>query len=239
MRALTRWAMRLYPRWWRDRYGAEFEALLEDSESGATLDVVKGALVMQAQTMSATKVLALGGLLGGVAAFFWALSATPVYRSTAVMTVAEAKSPEEMASLVNQVSREILDRKQLVRSVVQYGLYKDERERQPLEDVLVTMRRNIRIAPTGPVFGWWPKPLGFSVSFDYADAAATQKVVSEMMQAFARARPGAFRELDMSSPGKTVWSNYMPTVGGGIVAGLGLAGVGWWLSRRFAGVKQA
>ena len=29
-RRLVRWATRLYPRWWRKRYGAELDALLDD-----------------------------------------------------------------------------------------------------------------------------------------------------------------------------------------------------------------
>lgn len=35
MNRLLRWTLRLYPRSWRDRYGAEIEALLEDK--GATV----------------------------------------------------------------------------------------------------------------------------------------------------------------------------------------------------------
>ena len=40
------WLLRLYPRWWRDRYGAEFEALLEDVPVSARtiLDMLADAL---------------------------------------------------------------------------------------------------------------------------------------------------------------------------------------------------
>jgi len=43
--------LRLYPRRWRERYGAEFEALLEDSRHGAgqVIDVVRGALDARAR----------------------------------------------------------------------------------------------------------------------------------------------------------------------------------------------
>jgi hypothetical protein len=46
MRALIRWAARLYPRAWRERYGAEFDALLEDMSPslGDVCDVVRDAL---------------------------------------------------------------------------------------------------------------------------------------------------------------------------------------------------
>lgn len=46
MRALIRLAARLYPRAWRERYGAEFDALLEDMSPslGDVCDVVRDAL---------------------------------------------------------------------------------------------------------------------------------------------------------------------------------------------------
>jgi hypothetical protein len=41
-----RWLLRLYPRWWRERYGDEFAALLEDlrGDRPVVLDIVKGAV---------------------------------------------------------------------------------------------------------------------------------------------------------------------------------------------------
>ncbi len=46
MRCLARWLAGLYPAEWRERYGDEFEALLEDSPPTplAMLDVAIGAL---------------------------------------------------------------------------------------------------------------------------------------------------------------------------------------------------
>jgi hypothetical protein len=42
----TKWQLRLYPRWWRDRYGDEFAALLDDLRDHplSTLDILKGAM---------------------------------------------------------------------------------------------------------------------------------------------------------------------------------------------------
>jgi hypothetical protein len=37
-----RWLLRFYPRWWRDRYGDEFAALLDDLPEASRLDVVRG-----------------------------------------------------------------------------------------------------------------------------------------------------------------------------------------------------
>ena len=52
MKTLMGWAVRLYPAAWRERYGAEFEALLEDvGPSGGDLwNVVRGAMAMQMTT---------------------------------------------------------------------------------------------------------------------------------------------------------------------------------------------
>ena len=49
MRPWLRWSAYLYPRAWRERYGEEFEALLEqvDAGWGPFADVVRGALSMQ------------------------------------------------------------------------------------------------------------------------------------------------------------------------------------------------
>jgi hypothetical protein len=46
MRTLLRWAARLYPESWRERYGAEFDALLADISPsfGDVCDVLGGAL---------------------------------------------------------------------------------------------------------------------------------------------------------------------------------------------------
>ena len=52
MKKLARWLTRFYPRWWRARYGCEFEALLEDSTI-TVLDlfgVVRSALEMRMKT---------------------------------------------------------------------------------------------------------------------------------------------------------------------------------------------
>src|SRR5882672_2232496 len=49
MRNLIRFAAWLYPRRWRERYGVEFDALLEDVRPGwlELLNVLKGAVAMQ------------------------------------------------------------------------------------------------------------------------------------------------------------------------------------------------
>ena len=66
MRRLSHFLICLYPRSWRERYGEEFSALIEDV--GATwltvADVMRGAIEMQIQTWSLQKIFLTAGILG-------------------------------------------------------------------------------------------------------------------------------------------------------------------------------
>src|ERR1041385_468836 len=70
MRSLIRLATTLYPRAWRDRYGEELEALLDDT--GVTwriaIDVFGGAVVMQFQQWQKLGTAALLAIVGVFAA---------------------------------------------------------------------------------------------------------------------------------------------------------------------------
>ena len=65
---LIRFASRLYPASWRRRYGAEFEALLEDAGRGwrDVADVLLGALKMQMTTWTFGKIAVGSGVAGAL-----------------------------------------------------------------------------------------------------------------------------------------------------------------------------
>jgi hypothetical protein len=69
MRILTWLAARLYPAWWRRRYGAEYDALLEEIRPGwrDLLSVLTGALMMQMRTVNVLAAVCgvIGALFGG------------------------------------------------------------------------------------------------------------------------------------------------------------------------------
>lgn len=78
-RVLLHWVTRIYPRAWRDRYGREFEAMLEDlpqqGQNWKTVwDISKGAITMRAtqrpvKLVKVTAIFAVAGLIvaGGIA----------------------------------------------------------------------------------------------------------------------------------------------------------------------------
>jgi uncharacterized protein involved in exopolysaccharide biosynthesis len=68
MNWLVRFAVRLYPSSWRQRYGREFEALLEDVKPGwrGLSDIIYGAVTMQIRRFGTIPVVcALAGAIGG------------------------------------------------------------------------------------------------------------------------------------------------------------------------------
>ena len=87
MRLLRRLLLSLYPRWWRRRYGAGFEALLEESSLGwrCALDIMKGAFVMRMRSFAALPLaVALVGAMFGMVR----LHLTPaLYASSSIVRV--------------------------------------------------------------------------------------------------------------------------------------------------------
>ncbi len=68
MKRLIYWVAKMYPQAWRERYGEEFEALLDDAGTGMGIacNVLMGAVMMQFHRW---KALGLAVLLGSVALF--------------------------------------------------------------------------------------------------------------------------------------------------------------------------
>lgn len=74
MKRLIRLAARLYPRRWRDRYGEEFEALLDDVRPGGRIafDVLIGAGSMQIRRWGTAAIAAFLAIIATAALSWWA-----------------------------------------------------------------------------------------------------------------------------------------------------------------------
>ncbi len=86
---LTKLASKLYPRWWRERYGEEFAALLEDARPGigGTVDIAKGAFAMQFSTFSVSQTIMAGAVLGVALGYSASLFLHPQFTSSAMISV--------------------------------------------------------------------------------------------------------------------------------------------------------
>ena len=228
MRRAVRWAMRLYPGAWRRRYGAEFEALLEDVRPGGRelWDVAAGGLKMQMLGWTWRKTAAAFALAGAAVAGAVAARTPNVYVSTAVVRM--GSGPEARRGLA-RAEGDVLSRSSLAAIIQQRGLYPEERKRQPLEDIVQAMRnRHIRIAP---VEG------GLAVSFSYPDRATAQQVTGDLTSrllesAVTGRNPMRLEVLNGASlPEAPVSPNRPAIVGAGLAAGLALGFV-------FLGVRR-
>jgi len=185
MRRLARFAVTLYPAAWRERYGEELRALVEDARPGwaSVFDLLRGAMRMRARGLAFAKlaaVLAVGGAVAGLGISFLF---TPKYVSTAVgeMRLTSPGPRERLFEVLEQIKSDATSRRALA-SLIQdptLNLYATERRRLPLEDVEDTMRASLRIliAPVDPSKRE-PQPVVFSVRFAYPDRNKAQAVVN-------------------------------------------------------------
>ena len=141
-----KWLLRLYPRQWRERYGEEFVGLLEDVKPGfgGVADVVWEACKMRIASIDGRKLagFALAGLV---------ISAVVAYRtpekfaSSAVvrLTAPADAEPEVVRAEAMRLQREVLSRTSLSNLIQQpqLELYRSERKRKPLEDVIEQMKK--------------------------------------------------------------------------------------------------
>lgn len=189
MHPLTKFASKLYPRWWRERYGDEFAALLEDARPGisGTLDVLKGALTMQFTSTSSVKMLLLCSLCGLIVALSTTLFLTPKYSSSAVINIhppqVAGSTQIDIVDRINELSNKVLSRTELMTLMRNLGLYREERQRMPLEDVLEQMKSDIRISASPAIVGGRSVP-AFELSFTYRDPAVASKVVNTLVGQF-------------------------------------------------------
>jgi uncharacterized protein involved in exopolysaccharide biosynthesis len=190
MRQLIRWAARLYPAAWRERYGEELDALVEDIQPQweDLFNVLLGALRMQMTTWNYLKIVAAVTLAGALLAGVFAFLTQERYVSTAVMRftpAGQADSGRQKAlDRLVELQQRVLSRKSLAEIITQpaLDLYPEDRKRIPLEDVVENMRNKalrIQVAPVqnGGV-------LAFVISCEYPDKLKAQAVVRELVSRF-------------------------------------------------------
>jgi uncharacterized protein involved in exopolysaccharide biosynthesis len=224
---MRRWivsAAALYPWGWRKRYGEEFDALLEDLHPGwrEFADVLRGALQMQ-MTNATTYLKLIGGLAatGAIVATAVSFRVPRIYESTAVIRITEARNPQGVVSQdglqelvsrqLSQTEQEILSRTNLEGLITRpdLDLYKQDRLRDPMEDIVQRMRdQNIRIRTpsAGPDSG-----LALAISFSSPDPRKAQAVVQALTSQFID-NNWRNREFDVNAWQK-IWPQSVPPRG--------------------------
>lgn len=183
MKHLARFLISLYPAQWRERYGEEFEALLEDKPPTLSIlfDLIKGATKMHLSVPTFAKlalVLSVMGLLTGLGISYLV---TPRYISEATMTLVQTpgSAPADLRPILGEMQQEILSRTSLFSIITdqRLDLYRGERAREPIEDVIAIMRRDLEIGLSGP-------GSVFHIRFVYSDPAKAHDTVQALMTRF-------------------------------------------------------
>ncbi len=144
MKHWIRLASRLYPPAWRKRYAVEFDAMLDHMETGWTdfFDILKGALTMQFTFWNWKAIIVTFAGIGAVVAAAVALSIPNQYSSTSVVRITTASGFPESVRYLTSIEQQTLSRTSLEELITQLGLYRAQRSREPIEDIVAKMRNH-------------------------------------------------------------------------------------------------
>jgi hypothetical protein len=251
MKSMVRIVARLYPASWRARYGAEFDALLEDvaPSTRQAMDVFLGAMSMQLTTWNFAKIVTVSAVAGLVLASIGAFLMPTQYDSSTPIAI--ESSPEAAQSVIDNLPGS-LSREELAHISQLYNLYPRERDRESTDQLVTRMQKSIVIQVDHPKPSDFPgmrfSGLSFfTIRFMYSDPTIAQHVEGDIVSLLVsknletqEASPGGppvqIHVLDSPTfplkPSGPGWA--MVTAGGtmaGAVCGLGLAAL-MWLWRR-------
>jgi hypothetical protein len=172
MRWLIHFIARLYPRFWRARYGAEYAALLEEIKpsAGAALNILTGAIAMQMRTWSRWRILAASAAFSVMVSVAVYLASPKLYHGVVALNFPGRVDAPEGSDTVYQ-----LGRTDLANIIATEHLYERERTRRPFDDVIDEMRKRVAIETNGP---------SFSIAFDDTNPHVAQKVVLDISALF-------------------------------------------------------
>jgi uncharacterized protein involved in exopolysaccharide biosynthesis len=180
---------------------------------GAFTGLVAGAFLLRNRTTAGNhyaRLIAFSAAFGAIAGGFVSFSLPEHYVSTATMRAipfpgdgpGAAPGETEYAERLQWLTENILSRSSMAELIERpsLDLYRTERQRHPLEDIINDMRRrDIRIAPTPPSGLSGLRDLGpvtnFQISFEYPDSDKAQAVVRELVTRYTEGNVIANRDL--------------------------------------------
>jgi hypothetical protein len=191
---IIRFAARFYPTVWRERYGAELDALLEDMSLHwiDMWDLLGGALAAHIRTWSFRQLAFVLGLTGAIIATAIAFSMDNKYISTAVVSVASADGSTAVGGSVEQVLH----------------LYSADQQHKPLEDVIQKMRQQgVQLVMLDSQAG---ESKRFEVKYVSRDSSLAQKTVAQTVSNLLEANLEVAANL-RSSRGLTIEQLFAPS----------------------------
>jgi hypothetical protein len=222
MKSWIRLAALLYPKAWRQRYGREFESLVEDTDPlwRDIWDVARSAVEMQMATWSIAKIAGIAGVAGALIATGLASRIPHQYAASGAV-----QSAADLRSRLPGLEREVLSRRFLSTVVAQEDLYKAERRDTPMEEIADRMRSekiHITAATNGVV----------QVSFLDEDPARAQRVAHWILNQIVYVEPSLRVAALPAIRSEPVAPSRWPRIGWGLAIGLAAGACAGWLWRR-------
>jgi polysaccharide chain length determinant protein (PEP-CTERM system associated) len=115
------------------------------------------------------------------------------YVSQAVVKIVPQQVPQnmvqsainqQMSDRINSMAQTILSRSVLTTIINTFDLYKRERSRMPIEDVVEQMKNAVQIQPVASPTGTADRIPAFAVSFSYDNRLTAQRVVQDLVSRF-------------------------------------------------------
>jgi hypothetical protein len=175
MNKLIYLAARLYPQQWRARYGAEFDALLEDVSPrfGDLLNIMKGALFMQFTRTGVPVTAAAFAGLGLLAAGLFCVASPTRYVTTQHISV-QADNPEAARANAFMVVSHLISDSALTTLIETNGLYTNKFASPA--DRLNRFKQDLALAPARN------SGTDLDVSFMYPDGQKARNVTAAFAQ---------------------------------------------------------
>lgn len=181
MNLLLHLVSRLYPAWWRERYGDEFSALLYEAQPGigGVLDILKGALAMQFSTHgNFLRIIGLTTVIGLVVGSIFGLAMEHQFRSTATVQthMPENATSQDTLESFRRMARQVLSSESLLQIAENRNLYPSLDGTELLE----RMKEGIEIQ----VPDKQDRISAFAISFVYPDRTVANSVVQDLTSRF-------------------------------------------------------
>lgn len=115
------------------------------------------------------------------------------YVSVGIIRVVPSQVPEsyvpsnvnsQMSQRINAMYQTISSRNNLTNIINLYDLYKRDRSRKPMEDVIEQMRRDIKVGSVVPLSQGNREISAFQISFAYENRIVAQKVTADLVSRF-------------------------------------------------------
>lgn len=226
MKSWARLASRFYPAAWRRRYAAEFDALLDEAGAGwmDLFDILKGTLTMHFTSWNVKAITLTFAAIGAVIAAAVAFSIPNQYSSTSVMRLTPASGDAHPVKSLLEIVQQTLSRTFLEELIAQLDLYKTQRIRMPMDDVVRNMRKDVAIRM---IYSAGSSPTtAFAIQTSYSDPKLAQAVNQRLVAKFVKQNLATGRMADLevldsaSLPQQPQYPKRAPILFAGLTSGL-------------------